>query len=271
MPNLNLYCLSLKYYNLIDKLPSFIKPIGLGDNKYPNHWFVEKKGENIIDLNKYYGQYTGIYWIWKNQLKNKTDDEWIGMCEYRKLWLDGLYQQKLKFSAKSLFSNLLKSNNKIFTNCDAVLVQPIEFKTENVNQQFKKVHNVDLIQDCMNFIKEDERDRFKKFLLKNKVSTPPLFITRVNLFKKFCEEIFPILEKSYEYFRKNDLCNDYNMRLPAYFAERYASYWFEANCKTKYLSHARLGSLMLSNKINKFINPIKIPFTLRMYPTIHKY
>ena len=61
------------------------------------------------------------------------------------------------------------------------------------------------------------------------------------------------------------------MRLPAYFTERYASYWFEANCNTKYLSHARLGSLMLSNKINKFINPIKIPFTLRMYPTIHKY
>ena len=48
-----------------------------------------------------------------------------------------------------------------------MLVQPIEFKTENVNQQFKKVHNVDLIQDCMNFIKEDERDRFKKLLSKN--------------------------------------------------------------------------------------------------------
>ena len=83
MSNLNLYCLSLKYYNLIDKLPSYIKPLGLGTEKYPEHWLTEKNGENISDLNKYYGQYTGIYWIWKNHLKDMADDDWIGTCEYR--------------------------------------------------------------------------------------------------------------------------------------------------------------------------------------------
>ena len=70
---------------------------------------------------------------------------------------------------------------------------------------------------------------------------------------------------------KNNLCYDYNMRLPAYLFERYASYWFQKNNKTKYLSHARMGKFMISNKINKYINPIKIPFTFRMYPTIHDY
>jgi len=28
MPNLNIYCLSLKYYDVIDKLPSYIKQLG---------------------------------------------------------------------------------------------------------------------------------------------------------------------------------------------------------------------------------------------------
>ena len=42
---------------------------------------------------------------------------------------------------------------------------------------------------------------------------------------------------------KRNLCHGYNLRLPACFMERYASYWFEANCKVKYLSHARLGGL----------------------------
>jgi hypothetical protein len=32
-----------------------------------------------------------------------------------------------------------------------------------------------------------------------------------------------------------------------------------------------LGQFLLSNNINKFINPIKIPFTFRMYPTLHDY
>ena len=57
MPNLNLYCLSLKYYNLIDKLPSYIKPLGLGNEEYPEHWLAEKNGKNIVNLNKYYEMY----------------------------------------------------------------------------------------------------------------------------------------------------------------------------------------------------------------------
>lgn len=271
MTNLNLFCLSLKYYGLIDKLPSYIKPLGLGNEDYPEHWLAEKKGENIANLNKNYGQYTGIYWIWKNQLKNMADDDWIGTCEYRKLWLNDLYNKKQKFSISSLYSNLLKTNNKIFSNCDVILVQPILFKNETIYQQFNKVHKVNILEDCINFLQNDEREKFKKYLNGNKLSVPPLFITKVSLFKKFCEITFPLLKKYYDYCMKNNLCSGYNMRLPAYLIERYASFWFEENCKTEYLSHARMGKFMISNKVNKFINPIKMPFTLRMYPTIHDY
>ena len=52
---------------------------------------------------------------------------------------------------------------------------------------------------------------------------------------------------------------------------RHAGFWFLQNTNVQYLSYARLGKFMLSNNINKFINPIKIPFTFRMYPTIHDY
>ena len=41
MTNLNIYCLSLKYYQIIDKLPSYIKPLGLGNEEYPKHWLTE--------------------------------------------------------------------------------------------------------------------------------------------------------------------------------------------------------------------------------------
>ena len=139
MANLNIGCLSLKYYKLIDKLPSYIKPLGLGNVEYPKHWLTEKNGKNIVNLNKYYGQYTGIYWIWKNQLKDMADDDWVGTCEYRKLWLNGLYNKKQKFSISSLYSNLLKTDNEIFSSCDAVLVQPIFFRTETIYEQFKKM------------------------------------------------------------------------------------------------------------------------------------
>jgi hypothetical protein len=200
-----------------------------------------------------------------------ADDDWIGTCEYRKLWLNGLYNKKQKFSISSLYSNLLKTDNDIFSNCDVILVQPIFFKNETIYQQFNKVHKVNILEDCINFLENNEREMFKKYLHGNKLSVPPLFITKVNLFKKFCEIAFPLLEKYYDYCMKNNLCYDYNLRLPAYLIERYASYWFEENYKTEYLSHARMGKFMISNKVNKYINPIKMPFTLRMYPTIHDY
>ena len=61
MPKLDIYCFSMKYFNLLDKLPSYIRPFGLGNNNYPENWLTEKNGENILNLNKYYGEASGVF------------------------------------------------------------------------------------------------------------------------------------------------------------------------------------------------------------------
>ncbi len=63
---MKIFCTAIKYYRIIDKLPKNILPLGLGKADYPSHWLTEKKGDNINHLNKYFGEATGIYWIWKN-------------------------------------------------------------------------------------------------------------------------------------------------------------------------------------------------------------
>ena len=132
MVNLKIYCTSIKYFNILDKLPAYIKPLGLENYNYPEHWNTEKKGENISHLNKYYGELTGLYWIWKNKLKDLNDNDWIGTSHYRKLWLNNLYDKKQKLSFDSLYSNLLKHDNKIFMDCDVIQVQPIFLKNETI-------------------------------------------------------------------------------------------------------------------------------------------
>ena len=270
MPNLDIYCFSMKYFNLLDKLPSYIKPFGLGNNNYPEKWLTEQKGENIFNLNKYYGEATGVYWIWKNKLKNIDENDWIGTCHYRRLWLNNLYKEKQKFSINSLYDNLLKSDNNNFLECEAILVQPILFKNETVFQQFNKVHKENILEKCINFLELNEREKFRKYLNGNELCIT-IFITKARLFKKFCESLFPWLEKCLDYCMKNNLCKEYNIRLPSFLMERYTSYWFSVNTKKKYLSKARLGKFMLSNNINKYINPMKIPFTFRMHPTLHDF
>ena len=161
MRNLEIYCTTLKYYSVLDKLPSYIKPLGLGNHAYPKHWFAEKNGENIANLNKYFSEWTGIYWIWKNKLNNISDDDWIGNCHYRKLWLNGLFNEKQKFSFKNLHSNLLKPDNPIFHNCEVIQLQPTFLKKHTVSQQFENVHGKNILEKCL---KLKKIKNFAKFM-----------------------------------------------------------------------------------------------------------
>ena len=47
MDSLKIYCTSIKHFTILDKLPSYIKPLGLGNEEYPEHWLTEKNGKNI--------------------------------------------------------------------------------------------------------------------------------------------------------------------------------------------------------------------------------
>ena len=98
-----------------------------------------------------------------------------------------------------------------------------------------------------------------------------MFIAKKSHFIEYCNVIFPWLEKCMNYCQEKKLLYSYNTRLPAFLAERFTSFWFSQYQKKENLSYARLGSFFLSNKLNLYINPLKIPFTSRMYPTIHKY
>ena len=98
-----------------------------------------------------------------------------------------------------------------------------------------------------------------------------MFITKVKYFREYCEVLFPWLDKCFKYCEDKNLCTKYNIRLPAFLAERFTSFWFSQKVKKVHFSYARLGSFFLSNNINKTLNPIKIPLTFRMYPTLHKY
>ena len=115
------------------------------------------------------------------------------------------------------------------------------------------------------------RNKFKKYLSGNKICGLPMFIAKAHIFKSYCKSVFPFLYKCLDYCLKNNLCKGRNVRLPGHVIERYTTYWFSQNKNVKYLSYARLGKFMLSNNVNRFINPTKIPFTFRMYPTIHDY
>ena len=144
-------------------------------------------------------------------------------------------------------------------------------KDQNLIQQFDKIYGRDIISQCADLVNDKDRSDFKEFLQGNKMSICNMFITKPKIFKEYCEDMFYWIDKCYEYCKENDLMKDKNLRLPIFMVERFTSFWFEKNTNVKYLSFARLGNFFLSEKINSFINPMKLPYTFKMYPTIHRY
>jgi hypothetical protein len=270
MKNLKIFCTSINYLKILDKLPNYILKIGLGNSRFPNNWHNDKTGDNISHLNKNYGELTGIYWIWKNLLSNFNADDLIGNCHYRKLWLNDLYPTKQKKSKESLYNNLLSNENNLLKEFNTFQVQPIIFNNKNLFEDFKIIHKNDSLEKSVSFLNPELAKLFEKHLNRNIFYPLNMFITTPKIFEKYCETIFPWLEKCYEYCMKKNLCDGYNTRLPAFLAERFTSFWFSQYSKS-YFSYARLGNFFLSNTVNSIINPIKIPYTFKMYPTIHKY
>ncbi len=270
MGKLRIFCTSIKYYKVLDKLPNYISKIGLGKSIFPKNWYDDKTGNNISYLNKNYGELTGIYWIWKNLLKDIDKNDLIGNCHYRKFWLNDFYDQKQKNSRESLFENLLSENNELLKTHQTFQVQPIIFKNRNLFEDFKIIHKNDSLERSIFFLPSTIQESFRNHLSQNTFFPLNMFITTPERFEKYCEIIFPWLKKCYDYCFENNFYSGYNIRLPAFLGERFTSFWF-SQYSSHNLSYARLGKFFLSNTVNSVINPIKLPYTFKMYPTLHKY
>ena len=271
MKKIEIYCTTIKYLRVLEKLPKYIKPFGIGVEKYPNYWTTDKSLVNISSQNKYIGELSGIFWLWKNKIQHMDKNDLIGNCHYRKMWLNKLYTEKQKTSYLSLYDSLLSESNNMLSNTDVFQVQAINFKNKTLLEDFKEIHKSDVLLKSITFLPEIFREKFSTHLKGNTFFPLNMFITKVYLFEQYCEVLFPWLNKCLQYCLENNLCSGYNLRLPAFLTERFTSFWFSQIENRKTLSYARLGNFYLSNNVNLFINPLKIPFTFRMYPTIHKY
>ena len=119
-------CLDNSYLETVKKL-NYI-PVGLKNKNFSSEWTLDNTLINISKKNPFYGEYTFYYWYWKNILKNKKKDEWVGFCSYRELWgesKDVQNRESIKSLIKSLpkewkeYDNLFSPNgNAIVTDMD---------------------------------------------------------------------------------------------------------------------------------------------------------
>ena len=122
MGNVNMFCITLNPDHLEKIKKMNYLPVGLGDQFFSKSWFKDNTGLNISNKNKFYGEYTFHYWIWKNYLE-QINHEWVGFCQYRKFWTLKNYDNQ-KLSIQEIPNIVLKEIPDDFKNYDVIMGEP---------------------------------------------------------------------------------------------------------------------------------------------------
>ena len=254
---MNMFCITLNPDHLEKIKKMNYLPVGLGDQSFDKSWYKDNTGLNISKKNKFYGEYTFHYWIWKNYL-DSLNDGWIGFCQYRKFWgkenidINNLSFEKLnEFSLKKIpdeflnyesilgepfyvnqfrFSKFLKKGLKKIISSPSLL---FDKNKRNIKFHFDLFHGNGNLEKAIQLLGDDDREDFKKFVEKNVSFNPHnMFICKSKaILENYYKSIFPWLKRCEKEFGFDNLKGYGLKRIYGFLAERYMSFWFQKYTK----------------------------------------
>lgn len=176
---------------------------------YPLH---DDIGDNISSENEYYGELTGLYWIWKNIKIEDTDI--IGFCHYNKA---------LKISNKRI--------KKWIKGCDfngIITIRPIAIRNHPVPDEVKCI---------MQLLKEKSSSDINAWnKLYNEEAAAKgnfcrggnMFITSGKIFNDYCTWLFSLLVEMRLRIGNKPYTRPYMRRYCAFMGERLLSVYIES-------------------------------------------
>lgn len=162
-------------------------------------------GDNISELNCYYSELTGFYWIWKNV----KDLDYVGTCHYRRYLID----RQGYFFNQCEYETLLKEYDLITTK-RVVL-------NFSYHYGFSANHNGKILDETGEVIKEkypDYYDTFIKLVNENETYFGNIMVCKKALFDEYAEWLFSIF---FEVQKRVDLTaeDDYHRRVFGFISE----------------------------------------------------
>lgn len=172
-------------------------------------------GESISNLNNFYGELTGIYWVWKNI----HDTDIIGVCHYRRFFLN----HNRTLMEQQEYEDILKEYDIIVSN---------KVKADKPYQAYyAEAHNEKDLLTVGQVINEKYPEYtpfFESALSGNSYYYGNLFVTSQALFHSYSEWLFDIL---FETEKRIDVSsyNLYNQRVFGFLSEQLLKVWIDKN------------------------------------------
>lgn len=167
-------------------------------------------GDSISEKNSSYCELTGLYWLWKN-----VNCDIIGICHYRRFFVKD--EQILE---KEYIEELLQSYDIIIPDSRCA-------QEGSMEAHYAVRHDVEDLLLCGEIIKEkypEYSTAFQMAMNSNLISMGNMWITRKEIFDKYCAWLFDILfeaEKQIDFLKYDD----YQGRVMGFLSERLFRVW----------------------------------------------
>lgn len=229
-------------------------PIKVGNGELDG-CISDKTGDNISDLNPYYCELTGQYWVLKNYLKNSTDD-YIGFAHYRRLpditnisdtdipAIFGLnFSESLTLFEKLNNSDLYEyiKDYDIILPCSCYMysntVNPLLRTNEqnlNTYEHFKTEHNSDLLDILKEIITKnypDYTDSLNECYSAEKSHFYNMYIMKKEFMQEYLTFLFNILKKTGEAI--GGWTQDKYLRMAGFLSETIINIWVKKHSTLK--------------------------------------
>lgn len=178
-----------------------------------NNVINDNTGVNISDKNLYIGEMTGMYWLWKHY-EEIGNPEFIGTCHYRRFYKPIDIEDYEKYDVigiynKSIFPysmyNQYCSNKNHDKNLFDFLINQLSYNDKIIAENYFK-NSLSIFKQCN------------------------MFIMKRDLFMKYCNFIFTMIDKAYEFINpEKTLTNksDEDKRVISFAIERFTSFWID--------------------------------------------
>ena len=258
MYNLDLYCVTNKKMNFLEKTP--LKLVGVGQDDFSIDYMRCDTKDNIYYKEKYYSELTFHYWYWKNVLPNENKN-WVGFCQKRRFWIKD--KEKIQSINKDNLNDFLLNNiDEKFDNYESFICNPIKIsgakkikiikrgwrnlikdpsiilnpKKETISFHCDMHHGYKNLEKAIQLLNNNDKTDFFEYVNSRNYFNPHIMcIARPNVLENWFKSLFNWLEKCEEVFGYENLKGYDTQRLYAYLAERYMSFWFKKYTKYKEL------------------------------------
>ncbi|MBQ0028905.1 MAG: DUF4422 domain-containing protein [Bacteroidales bacterium] len=198
-------------------------PVHVGKSVHPDVYLPgfqsDNEGDNISLKNPYYCELTAIYWAWKNLVA-----DYIGLVHYRRYFSN---------SSKKDIQKVLSSQEaeKLCNEYDLILPKKRNLLIETVYSHYDHTFDGKHFDDVRKIIENrcpEYLSYFDKHMKERKEHLFNMFIMKKELFHKYCEWMFPILEELETMYDLKNM-DPFQARLIGRVSERLLDVWVEKN------------------------------------------